>query len=148
MTRGLLYMSSRPPASGSSPRFRPWAIAQSTFLAASVVASTWSVYLANEPAALAAVPAATTVNTTPSAGLNILAFPQRDFISATGYLASDVVQVSVIHPSGVSYSTNDVVPQPDPRAAVGAAFAGIVEVNHPGGACWPTTTPDIRPGDA
>ena len=97
--------------------------------------------------AQAAVPTATTVNAPPGTGLSILAFPQRDFISASGYLASDTVQVSVIHPSGVSWTTNDVVPQPDPTAPAGSAFAGIVDVNHPGGACWPTTTPDIRPED-
>lgn len=99
------------------------------------------------PLAEAAVPPATTVNNPPSAGLNIITFPQRDFISSTGYHAGDTVQVSVSHPSGVSYTTGDVVPQADPRAAAGAPFAGIVDVNHPGGACWPTTTPDIRPGD-
>lgn len=100
------------------------------------------------PLAEAVVPAAVTTNNPPSTGLNIITFPQRDFISATGYHAGDTVQVSVVHPSGVSYTTGDVTPQADPRAAVGAAFAGIVDVNHPGGACWPTTTPDIRPGDA
>jgi hypothetical protein len=98
--------------------------------------------------ASAAVPPTSVVHNPPTTtGVNILAFPQRDFISAAGYHASDVVQVSVIHPSGVSYSTNDVSPQPDPTAPAGTAFAGVVEVNHPGGACWPTTTPDIRPGD-
>src|SRR5205085_9060765 len=35
----------------------------------------------------------------------------------------------------------------DPLALAGAPFAGIVEVNHPGGTCWFGTTPDIRPGD-
>ncbi|MDB5079801.1 MAG: hypothetical protein JWP00_1725 [Chloroflexi bacterium] len=95
----------------------------------------------------AAIPAATIVNNPPSQNLNITVFPQRDFVSATGYLASDIVQVSLIHPSGVSYSTNNIVPQDAPGAPAGAAFAGIVEVNHPGAACWPTVTPDIRAGD-
>ena len=44
-------------------------------------------------------------------------------------------------------STSTVTPQPDPRAAPNAPFAGIVEVNHPGGGCWDGVTPDIRPGD-
>ena len=84
--------------------------------------------LAFAPApALAAVPTSTTVNNPPAAGLNVIVFPQRDFISASGYHSGDTVQVSVIHPSGVTYSTNDVTPQADPRAAVGAPFAGIVE---------------------
>ena len=130
-------------------RFRPWAIVRSTLLSAGMLATSLAGNaVMGTPAAQAAVPTAATVNNPPAtAGVQILVFPQRDFISASGYLASDVVQVSVIHPSGVSYTTGDVVPQPDPRAATGAPFAGIVEVNHPGGACWPTTTPDIRPGD-
>lgn len=99
------------------------------------------------PPARAAVPTATTISEPPVAGDQILVFPQRDFVSASGYRGDEVVQVSVIHPNGVSYSTNGIVPQADPRAAANAPFAGIVEVNHPGGACWVGTTPDIRPGD-
>ena len=127
---------------GSPPTFRRHvarAVAVTSLLATSVVAM---------PGAEAAVPGAVTTNNPPSAGLNIIAFPQRDFISSAGYHAGDTVQVSVIHPSGVSYTTGDITPQADPLAAPGAPFAGLVDVNHPGGACWPTTTPDIRPGDA
>src|ERR671932_327859 len=97
-----------------------------------------------------AIPAPTTINNPPVAPLQILVFPQRDFVSASGYTQDDRVIVSVIHPSGTTFSTdqaNPIVPQDDPRAAPGAPFAGIVEVNHPGGACWFGTTPDIRPGD-
>src|SRR5205807_4149095 len=84
---------------------------------------------------------------------NILVFPQRDFVSASGYAADDRVVVKVIHSAvngGATVSTdpgNPIAPQDDPRAVAGAPFAGIVEVNHPGGACWSQTTPDIRPGD-
>src|ERR671932_1046010 len=97
-----------------------------------------------------AIPAPTTINNPPVAPLQILVFPQRDFVSASGYTQDDRVIVSVIHPNGTTFSTDPnapIVPQADPRAAPGAPFAGIVEVNHPGGACWFQTTPDIIPGD-
>lgn len=89
----------------------------------------------------------------PSAPISIIVFPQRDFISASGYNAADRVIVRVIHdgavfPPGNTWTTdpaNWVVPQVDPALPPGAD--GIVEVNHPGGACWFGTTPDIRPGD-
>jgi hypothetical protein len=78
-------------------------------------------------------------------------FPQRDFVSAQGYDVDDRVVVSVFHPtSGVVVSTDPgapIAPVQDPRAAADAAFAGIIEVNHPGGSCWFQTTPDIRAGD-
>lgn len=102
-------------------------------------------------AALAAtLPPASVVNSPPSAPIQILVFPQRDFVSASGYTADDRVVVTVVHPSGATFSTDPntpVIPQDDPRAAPGAPFAGIVEVNHPGGACWFGTTPNIGPGD-
>src|SRR5919201_255879 len=40
---------------------------------------------------------ATPPNEPPVAPLSILAFPQRDFISASGYAATDLVTVQVIH---------------------------------------------------
>src|SRR4051812_19258890 len=86
------------------------------------------------------------VNNPPVAPRSILVFPQRDFVSASGYVEGDLVTVEVIHPNGTkpaSTATN-VVPQDDPATP---DFDGIVEVNHPGGACWETVTPDIRPGD-
>lgn len=94
--------------------------------------------------------AALVTNNPPVAPISILAFPQRDFVSAAGYNADDLVVVKLIHPNGVTLSTdpaNPIAPQPDPLALPGDPFAGIVEVNHPGGACWFGTTPDIRPGD-
>ncbi len=79
------------------------------------------------------------VNNPPAGGHSIIAFPQRDFVSADGYADGDLVVVYVIEPDGTTWSTdqaNPIAPQ-----------AGVVEVNHPGGACWIGTTPDIRPGD-
>ncbi len=100
--------------------------------------------------AAAAVPGATTVNNPPATGVDLLVFPARDFISATGYHASDVVRVSVVHPSGTSWTTDDISPQADPTAPVGTAFDGLIEVNHPGGyagrARRPTSGPATRSG--
>jgi hypothetical protein len=86
------------------------------------------------------------VSNPPVAPTSILVFPQRDFVSSSGFLASDLVTVEVFHPgstTAASKATN-VVPQDDPATP---DFDGIVEVNHPGGACWEGVTPDIRPGD-
>ena len=92
----------------------------------------------------------------PSDPLTIVAFPQRDFISASGYAEDDKVVVRVIHdqtvyPGATGSTTGEVeaewiTPQEDPANQSGV-FAGIVEVNHPGGSCWKDQTPDIRPGD-
>ena len=72
-------------------------------------------------------------------------FSQRDFVSASGYAATDRVIVQVTHPDGTKlFSDANIVPQDDPKTA---AFDGIIEVNHPGGACWVGNTPNIRPGD-
>jgi len=79
------------------------------------------------------------VSNPPAHGHSIIVFPQRDFVSADGYADGDLVVVYVIEPDGTTWSTdpaNPISPQ-----------GGIVEVNHPGGACWFGTTPDIRPGD-
>src|SRR5256885_403440 len=86
------------------------------------------------------------VNNPPVAPRSILVFPQRDFVSSSGFEIGDLVTVEVFHPgstTAASRATN-VVPQDDPATP---DFDGIVEVNHPGGACWETVTPDIRAGD-
>src|SRR3982751_2297609 len=77
---------------------------------------------------------AITVNNPPVAPRSILVFPQRDFVSASGYEAGDIVAVEVFHPGATTPASTvaDVVPQDDPATP---AFDGIVEVNHPGGAC-------------
>src|SRR4051794_2338560 len=88
----------------------------------------------------------TAVNNPPVTPRSILVFPQRDFVSSSGFDAGDVVTVEVLHPGSTtpaSAATN-VIPQDDPATP---GFDGIVEVNHPGGACWEKVTPDIRPGD-
>ena len=76
---------------------------------------------------LAASTARAQVQNPPLAPVVINVFPSRDFISADGYSDQDRVIVSVIHPDGITRST-------DPSQPV-APSGGIVEVNHPGGAC-------------
>ena len=41
-------------------------------------------------------------------------------------------------------TASNLVPQDDPGTP---QFDGLVEVNHPGGGCWESVTPDLRPGD-
>jgi hypothetical protein len=75
---------------------------------------------------------------------DIIAFPARDFVSASGYDVDQPVTVEIEHPSGTVVGTvKDVTPKEDPTTP----GLGVVEVNHPGGACWQGVTPDIRPGD-
>jgi hypothetical protein len=81
--------------------------------------------------------AQTVVNDPPVAPHSIIAFPERDFVSAEGYdPAGGVVTVSIIR-GGSVVSQAHVTPD----------RFGLVEVNHPGGGCWEVITPDIRPGD-
>ena len=75
---------------------------------------------------------------------DVISFPARDFVSASGYDVNQPVTVEVVHPSGVVAGTvKDVTPKEDPATP----GLGLVEVNHPGGACWVGVTPDIRAGD-
>jgi Chitobiase/beta-hexosaminidase C-terminal domain len=96
----------------------------------------------------AAAPAA--INAPPKAPHDINVFPVRDFVSASGYKPGDDVTVEVLRNGLLIGRAAGVVPQDDPGTP---AFDGLVEVNHPGGACWgdgvgsPNVTPDIMPGD-
>ncbi|HEX8163642.1 MAG TPA: choice-of-anchor D domain-containing protein [Pyrinomonadaceae bacterium] len=83
----------------------------------------------------------------------IISFPQRDFVSGSGYvdrinpadpLSVARVTVTVIRNGKVWATSESVFPADD---AATPDFDGIVEVNHPGGGCWLGFTPDIRPGD-
>jgi hypothetical protein len=92
----------------------------------------------------AAVQASAVINPVPAAPHSILVFPVRDFVSASGYAASDRPTVQVLRGGVVVGSSANLVPQDDPATA---GFDGLVEVNHPGGGCWDGVTPDIRTGD-
>jgi hypothetical protein len=99
---------------------------------------------------VATLPAGVTVNDPPASPIQIISFPSRDFISATGYLPTDTVEVQVLRkePAGtVLVSSTEWTPQADPRALPNDPFAGLVEINHPGGGCWDGVTPDLRAGD-
>src|SRR3954451_2594329 len=79
-----------------------------------------------------------------NAPADVISFPARDFVSATGYKLSDLYAVEVQHPDGrVVGTVTDVAPKDDGEGG----GLGIIEVNHPGGSCWTTNTPDIRAGD-
>ena len=88
----------------------------------------------------AAVAEAAVINDPPPAGRSLIAFPARDFVSGDGYLDDHAYRVEVEHPAslggGVVVSQRRISPT-----------GGVLEVNHPGGACWVGSTPDIRPGD-
>jgi hypothetical protein len=91
--------------------------------------------------------------TPPVMAHQIISFPQRDFVSGSGYvdrfdpadpLSVARVTVTVIRNGKVWATSESIFPADDPATT---DFDGIVEVNHPGGGCWLNFTPDIRPGD-
>jgi hypothetical protein len=110
-------------------RARKWALGAAGTLVASGLAAA---------PALAAEP--------PAPGHQIISFPQRDFVSATGYVQGVDAYVEVLRGGAPIAISTPVQPQDDPATT---GFDGIVEVNHPGGGCWSTATgtPDIKPGD-
>jgi hypothetical protein len=80
-------------------------------------------------AILAAMPAVASAN-------QVIAFPERDFLSGTGVTPGATVNYTVAHPAGGSFT-----------ASVRADLDGLAEVNHPGGVCWTAMTPDLKAGD-
>src|SRR3954468_8561812 len=82
-------------------------------------------------------PASPATAPAPTGTHGLIGFPQRDFISATGYTAGVSYTFSVIRGGNVVSTSSPVV----------ADATGLAEVNHPGGGCWTGVTPDIRPGD-
>jgi hypothetical protein len=76
---------------------------------------------------------------------NVITFPQRDFVTADGYAVGDRYTVEVLHPNSLTPvgTVTGITPIEDPATP----GLGLIEVNHPGGACWVGTTPDIRAGD-
>jgi len=63
-------------------------------------------------------------------------FPDRDFVSVEGYDPGERLSVRVLrHGVQIGAATGE------------AGEEGIFEVNHPGGACWIGSTPDLMAGD-
>ncbi|MEP6665668.1 MAG: hypothetical protein ABJA81_04380, partial [Nocardioidaceae bacterium] len=107
------------------------------------------VWIAAASAALTAIPMLTMLAPSASAAVslptevfphNIIVFPQRDFVSLSGYSGqAGQTATFVVSRNGVTIGT-----------ASGVLGAGdpSLEVNHPGGVCWDApSTPDILPGD-
>ena len=101
------------------------------------------------PGPVPQAPAYTELHEHPVAPRAISAFPERDFVSVEGYDSTQTVTINVLRKVVTNDGTNTVTS----FVTVGAAqnltpnAEGLVEVNHPGGACWEGQTPDIRPGD-
>ena len=70
---------------------------------------------------------------------SVIVFPERDFVSITGFDPGTDLQVVVRRGN----SATPVVGMA--RGIVNNG--GLFEVNHPGGVCWSGQTPDIGPGD-
>jgi hypothetical protein len=76
-------------------------------------------------------------NDPPTGTHQLIAFPARDFLSTSGYAPNTKYSFALLRNNKVfatsSTATSDAT--------------GVVEVNHPGGACWNTVTPNVQPGD-
>ena len=84
------------------------------------------------------------LNDPPVAPYVVTTFPARDFVSATGFAEGSTVDVEVWRDGTLAGWSNDLVPSDVPATP---GFDGLVEVNHPGAACWTNSTPDVKPGD-
>ena len=76
-------------------------------------------------------------NDPPTGTHQLIAFPARDFLSTTGFAPNTPYSFSVVRGTAVKATSTTVT----------SDAAGVVEVNHPGGACWNKVTPNIKPGD-
>lgn len=84
---------------------------------------------------------------------DVVVFPERDFVSVSGYSAGTELQVVVRRGDYPPPAQNerDVGPV-EGFVVVGTARGivdgdGLFEVNHPGGVCWSGQTPNIAPND-
>lgn len=84
-------------------------------------------------------PAWAGVSNPPRAAHQIISFPERDFVSSTGYDPATRVTVEAWRNGHLIGRSGPITP---------AAPDGLVEVNHPGGGCWVASTPDLQPGDS
>ncbi|MFM7687694.1 MAG: choice-of-anchor D domain-containing protein [Actinomycetota bacterium] len=79
----------------------------------------------------------TNVNYPPNNGVIISTFISRDFVSAEGLDPTVPVVIQALRHNVIVGTTLPFNP----------TATGLAEVNHPGGACWEGTTPDLRGGD-
>src|SRR4051794_552111 len=83
-----------------------------------------------------AAPAMGAISSPPAGGHEVTVFPERDFVALDPWTPNAPFRLELVR-NGIVMTTAD-----------GTAGAdGIAEVNHPGGFCWNTFTPDILPGD-
>ena len=93
--------------------------------------------LASSVAALAvASPASAAIVEPPPLPHVFTVFPDRDFVSVEGYGSGEQLTVRVLR-NGVQIGSASGAAGPD----------GIFEVNHPGGACWDGSTPNLMAED-
>ena len=81
----------------------------------------------------------------PPVNRSILAFYIRDYVSIGGMSLYAMGVVEVVRNGQVIAATEGLFPLPDPADLTG--LSGVIELNHIGGECWPTFTPDLAPGD-
>lgn len=80
--------------------------------------------------------AAAVIDPFPAQPLEVVVFPERDFVVTEGGPGNLALDFKIIR-NGVTIGT-----------AAGTTDAdGLLEVNHPGGVCWQGVTPNILPGD-
>jgi large repetitive protein len=80
--------------------------------------------------------AAAVIDTPPLAPLEVVVFPERDFVVTEGGPGNLALDFAIIR-NGVTIG----------RASGTTDADGLLEVNHPGGVCWQGVTPNIMPGD-
>jgi hypothetical protein len=102
-----------------------------------------------EPGQVPPAPSYTVLNDPPATPHNITVFPERDFVTGENYSAADgQVTINVLRRDAtgvlVTVGSATATPEDDPTTP---EVEGFFEVNHPGGACWVGSTPNIRAGD-
>jgi large repetitive protein len=80
--------------------------------------------------------AAAVIDSPPAAPLEVVVFPERDFVVTEGGPGNLALNFAIIR-NGVTIGTASGTTDAD----------GLLEVNHPGGVCWQGVTPNISPGD-
>ncbi|MEY4340020.1 MAG: hypothetical protein RLZ14_1870, partial [Actinomycetota bacterium] len=116
-----------------------------TPLIASLLAAALAVGTAAVSSSTALAVTPTVINEPPIDGRSVDVFTNRDFVSGLGYAQGSLVDVEVWRNGVLAGFANDLAPADDPGTP--GVFDGLVEVNHPGGACWTNFTPDLKPGD-